>query len=193
MGKKELALTIHPTALVHPTARIGKSSRVWAFVQIGEKASIGRNCVLGNGVYVDRKVKIGNGVWIQNKSLLYQGTVIGDNVFIGPGVCFTNDKYPRAGTRRNMAKQKWKIGRGATIGANATILPDISIGSFAVVAAGAVVTKSVSSHAVVSGNPAKVTGAACFCGRPLNIRFNIQKQLKCAFCGKIINRKHLSL
>ncbi len=190
MGKTKLALSkIHPTALIHPAARIGSGSQIWAFVQIAEQASLGKNCIIGNGVYIDRHVKIGNGVWIQNKALIYQGAIIEDQVFIGPGVCFANDKYPRAGARRNMKNQFWRVGKGSSIGANSTIMPNISIGAYAVVAAGAVVTKDVPAHSIAVGNPAYIKGIACFCGRPLNVRFQGKKQVKCAHCGKRLQQK----
>ncbi len=191
MGQTKLALiTIDPTALIHPTAHIGKETKVWAFAQVSEHASIGKHCVIGNGVYIDRYVKIGNHVWIQNRALLYQGTMVEDNVFIGPGVCFTNDKYPRSGIKRNMKNIKWIVGKGATIGANAVILPDVSIGSYAFVAAGAVVAKNVPAHVLVAGNPAKSIVPVCSCGKPLNQLFE-KKRTKCPFCGYRFKTKFL--
>lgn len=146
---------IDKRAVVSKTAKIGNGTKIWAFAQIGDKAKIGKNCVIGNGVYVDRNVIIGNNVKIHNKALLYNGLVIEDNCFIGPGVCFTNDKYPTYNDTRNLKGISWKIKKGASIGANATILPDVNIGSNAVVGAGAVVTKSVPDGAIVCGNPAR--------------------------------------
>ena len=192
MGKKALALTtIAPTAIVHPTAHIGKGTKIWAYVQIAEHASIGNNCIIGNGVYIDRYVKIGKCVWIQNKALLYQGVVVKDNVFIGPGACFTNDPIPRAGVRRNMSGKRWVVECGASIGANATILPDTTIGSYAMIAAGAVVTKNVPPYALARGNPARVVDLVCSCGQALGflelkIDLKNSRTLKCRSCTKIV-------
>lgn len=191
MGKRKLALTtIAPTALIHPTARIGKGTRVWAFAQVAEHASIGKYCVIGNGVYVDRYVKIGSHVWIQNKALIYQGTIVEDHVFIGPGVCFTNDKYPRSGIRRNLKNIWWTIGKGTSVGANAVILPNIFIGPNAFVAAGAVVTKNVPAHVLVAGNPARVVIPVCSCGKPWGELLE-KKPKKCPACGHRIKTRFL--
>ncbi|MHC4309050.1 MAG: acyltransferase [Planctomycetota bacterium] len=146
---------IHKSALVSETAKIGKGTRIWAFAQIGDNARIGKNCVIGNGVYIDRNVVIGNNVKIHNKALLYNGLVVEDNCFIGPGVCFTNDKFPKYSTTRDLKGISWKLKKGASVGANATILPDIDIGSNAIIGAGSVVTISVPDGAVVYGNPAR--------------------------------------
>lgn len=200
MGKKKLAVTVAPSALVHPTAKIGAGTKIWAFVQVGEHAQIGSKCILGNGVYIDRHVRIGNRVWIQNKALLYHGVTIADDAFIGPGVCFTNDPTPRSGVRRNLGKQQWQVGRGASIGANATILPNVSIGQYALVGAGAVVTKNVPSHALVCGNPAKVVGLVCICGVPIKhfyetIKVGLKKPLTCQHCSRrlAISQKQVQL
>ncbi len=158
MKRKKNEIKIHPTALISESAKIGKGTVVWAFVQVMDKAVIGENCVLGNGVYIDRNVKVGNNVKIHNKALLYNGTIVEDDVFIGPGVCFTNDKYPRNDTTRDLKGVSWRIKKGASIGANATILPDVNIGEGAVVGAGSVVTKDVPPGVTVCGNPAKVVG-----------------------------------
>ena len=159
MGKTESMLGknffIDKTAIVSKSAEIGKGTKVWAFAQIGDNVKIGRNCVIGNGVYIDRTVVIGNSVKIHNKALLYRGLTIEDNCFIGPGVCFTNDKYPQYNKTRDMNIVKWKLKKGASVGANATILPDLTIGKNAIVGAGSVVTKSIPDKVVVAGNPAK--------------------------------------
>lgn len=194
MGKPPLAKSvIAPTAVIHPTARIGTGSKIWAFVQVAEHARIGHKCVIGNGVYIDRYVKIGNRVWIQNKALLYQGVTVEDDVFIGPGACFTNDKYARTGTRRNMKGVYWSVKKGSTIGANATILPNVSIGCHALIAAGAVVTKNVPAHAIVAGNPGKIIGTACVCGKPVKNLFSGKKSLRCPSCKKNISKQIIKM
>lgn len=179
---------IEPSAIVDPTASIGAGTRLWAFVQVGEHAVIGRDCVIGNGAYIDRYVKLGDRVRVHNKALLYHGLIVEDDVFIGPGVCFTNDPWPRAGLTRDMSRARWTIQQGASVGANATILSDLTIGAHAVVGAGAVVTRDVPSHGLVYGNPAKLRGAVCRCGSVIRDSEipRAGKVYKCAFCGKDI-------
>ncbi len=155
MGKKE-RVKIDPTAIVAPSAVIGSGTVIWAYAQVMDKAVIGRNCVLGNGVYVDRNVKIGDNVRIHNKACIYNGTVVEDNVFIGPHTCFTNDKYPVSGNTRDLRGVSWRVGKGASVGANVTVLPDVNIGKGAKVGAGSVVTKDVPAGSLCYGNPAVV-------------------------------------
>lgn len=156
MSVKKNQYFVHRSALIAKSAKVGKDTKIWAYVQIGENAKIGKNCVIGNGVYIDRDVAVGNNVKIHNKALLYRRLIVEDNCFIGPGACFTNDKYPRAGLTRNLKNTSWRMKEGAVVGANATILPDITIGKNAVVGAGSVVVKDVPDNAIVCGNPAKV-------------------------------------
>jgi acetyltransferase-like isoleucine patch superfamily enzyme len=158
MGKKEQTGRIHPTAIVSASAVIGEGTVVWAYAQIMDGACVGKNCVIGNGVYIDRNVRIGDNVKIHNKSCLYNGIVIEDNVFIGPHVCFTNDKNPACDKTRDLTGVSWKVGRGSSIGANVTLLPDVNIGRGAAIGAGSVVTKNVPDNAVFSGNPAREHG-----------------------------------
>jgi len=168
---------IHGTADVSPDASIGRGTVVWHWAQIREGAKVGRDCRIGKDVYIDADVIIGNDCKIQNFAAIYRGVVIGDRVFIGPHVCFTNDLYPRAASR------DWKVVStgvedGASIGANATILCGIKIGGNAMVAAGAVVTADVPPHGLVAGVPAKLIGWVCECGRPLD------RNMRCAHDGK---------
>lgn len=155
----------HPTAEVSSKAKIGKGTKIWHYVQIREGAKIGKDCILGKGVYIDKNVKIGNKVKIQNRASIFQGVRIEDEVLIGPHVCFVNDKFPRATDKKGNLKKAgdWQVGKtlvkkGAAIGANATILPDITIGEDAMVGAGSVVTYDVPALALVYGNPAKLHG-----------------------------------
>lgn len=155
----------HATAEVSKQAKIGVNTKIWHFVQIRENAEIGKNCIIGKNVYIDREVKIGDNCKIQNNCSIYRGTVIKDGVFVGPHVVFANDKYPRAINDDGTLKMEsdWKAGEitvetGASVGAHATILPDIRIGQFALIGAGSVVTKDVEAYSVVYGNPAKKHG-----------------------------------
>ncbi len=145
---------IHPTANVAAKSQIGEGTKVWINVQIRERASIGENCILSKDVYVDHGVSIGNRCKIQNSVSVYHGVSIGDDVFVGPNVAFTNDRVPRA------FNPEWKITptrieNGASIGANSTIVCGVTVGEYAMVAAGSVVTRDVPPYTLVMGNPAR--------------------------------------
>ncbi len=165
---------IHPTADVSSKARIGAGVQVWHQVQIRAGVHIGDNCILGKNVYIDQQVSIGRNVKIQNNASVYHGVTLEDGVFIGPHVCLTNDKNPRAITTDGKPKSDmdWMVGTilveyGASIGARAVVLPDVKIGRFAFVGAGAVVTRDVPAHGLVVGNPARLVGYVCKDGRKL--------------------------
>jgi len=175
--RDSMAVRIHPTADVSPEASVGDGTIVWHWVQIRERASVGRDCKLGKDVYVDAEVKVGDSCKIQNEATLYRGVTLGNRVFVGPHACFTNDLYPRA-VRPDWEVISTTVDDGASIGANATILCGITIGRNAMVAAGAVVTKDVPPHALVAGVPAKRIGWVCECGRPLDAR------MRCAHDGR---------
>lgn len=156
---------IHPTADVSDQAQIGAGTRIWNWVQVRENTEIGENCILSKGVYIDANVKVGNNVKIQNNVSVYHGVEIEDGVFVGPHVCFTNDKNPRAINIDGSLKSgdDWqvtpiRVGKGASIGANSTILPGVTIGEFALIGAGSVVTKEIPAYSLAFGSPAKVMG-----------------------------------
>jgi len=165
---------VHPTAEVSPQATVGHGSKIWHQAQIREGARIGPNCIIGKGVYVDFGVSIGANSKIQNGVYIYHGTTIEDDVFLGPGVILTNDKLPRAvnpdGSLESDAD--WQVSpvfikRGASIGAGSVVLPGITIGEYAMIGAGTVVTRDVSPHGLVYGNPGCLHGYVCRCGQVL--------------------------
>jgi UDP-3-O-[3-hydroxymyristoyl] glucosamine N-acyltransferase len=165
---------IHPTAEVSALATVGEGTRIWHQAQVREGAQIGRWCIVGKGAYVDVDVVIGDRVKIQNGASIYRGATIKDGVFVGPHACLTNDKRPRAITPDGQLKQDadWEvtpilIQHGASIGAGAVILPGVTVGRFAMVGAGALVSKDVVPHGLVVGNPARLIGFVCICGHTL--------------------------
>jgi len=158
---------IHPSSHVSPEARIGKGTKVWINSQIREKAEIGEDCIISKDTYIDTGVKIGSRVKVQNGVSVYHGVEIEDDVFVGPNAAFTNDFVPRA------FNADWKISRtlvrrGASIGANATIICGHTVGEYALVGAGSVVTRDVPDHGLVVGNPARLIGYVCRCGQRLD-------------------------
>ena len=166
---------VHTTAEVSPEATVGAGSAIWNQVQIRENASIGKHVILSKNVYIDAGVSIGSNCKVQNNVSIYNGVTLQDGVFVGPHVCFTNDRYPRAITVDGELKgsEDWTvtstlISRGASLGAHSVILAGITIGPFAMVGAGSVVTSDVPSHALVFGNPAVLVCYVCFCGHRLH-------------------------
>ena len=148
---------IHATANVHPEALIGEGSKIWINAQIRENVTIGSNCIISKDTYIDAGVTIGSGCKIQNSVSVFHGVKLEDDVFVGPNACFTNDKVPRA------FNADWKVSptlvqRGASIGANATIVCGVTIGEYAMIAAGSVVTRDVEPYSLVMGNPARKAG-----------------------------------
>ncbi|HIH45365.1 MAG TPA: N-acetyltransferase [Candidatus Methanoperedenaceae archaeon] len=157
----------HPTAIVE-SEDIGDGTRIWHFVHIREGSVIGRNCNIGKSVYVDTDVRIGDNVKIQNFVSIYKGVEIEDDVFVGPSAVFTNDLRPRAFIWEAEHAVPTGVRKGSSIGANATILCGITIGEYAMVGAGSVVTKDVPPFGLVYGNPAKLRGFVCYCGNRLD-------------------------
>jgi len=182
---------IHPTAEVSPRAEVGEGTRIWHQAQVREGARIGRDCIISKGVYIDFDVVIGDRVKIQNRASIYHGAVLEDGVFIGPHACLTNDKIPRAITPSGELKTDadWEVGRivvkyGASVGAGAVVLPNVTIGRFAMVGAGAVVTRDVPDHGLVVGNPARLKGFVCDCGRKLVVEQESAAmiEMRCQVC-----------
>ncbi len=165
---------IHPTAEVSPQAEIGAESMIWHQAQVREGAHLGCNCIVGKGAYIDFDVQIGDNVKVQNYVAIYHGATIEDGVFLGPYVCLTNDKLPRAVNPDGSLKgaDDWVVSpilvrEGAAIGARAVVLPGVTIGRWAMVGAGAVVTRDVPDYGLVWGNPARLRGFVCPCGERL--------------------------
>ena len=172
--------SIHPTAIVDPGARIGDDTRIWHWVHVGSGAEIGAGCSLGQNVYVAGGVRLGNNVRIQNNVSVYAGVTLEDDVFCGPSMVFTNVINPRAHVPRKNEYRPTRVARGASIGANATVLCGITIGEFAFVAAGSVVTRDVPPYALVKGSPARRAGWVCQCGEKLAPG---TRSVTCLACG----------
>jgi UDP-2-acetamido-3-amino-2,3-dideoxy-glucuronate N-acetyltransferase len=176
-----MTVRIHETAVVEPDCEIGSGTAVWHHAHVRTGAVIGENCVLGKNVFIDAGAVIGNGVKIQNNVSVFHGVELEDFVFVGPSAVFTNDRYPRA------QSVDWQVvptlvKRGASIGANATIVCGITIGTYGTVAAGSVVTKSVESHELVAGSPARRLGWVCECGRVASRESARPSVLTCTDC-----------
>jgi UDP-2-acetamido-3-amino-2,3-dideoxy-glucuronate N-acetyltransferase len=173
----ESPVKVHPLAVVESDA-VGAGTRVWAHAHVMAGARVGRGCNLGEGVFVEGGVTIGDEVTIKNGVALYDGVTIEDEAFLGPHCVFTNDLRPRSGRYKRPPSTflPTRVGRGATVGANATVVCGHALGAYAMVAAGAVVTKDVPPHVLVSGVPARARGFVCACGESL------PPTLRCA-CG----------
>jgi UDP-2-acetamido-3-amino-2,3-dideoxy-glucuronate N-acetyltransferase len=176
-----IAAWIHQTAIIDEGATIGAETKVWHFCHVMTGARIGARCVLGQNVFVANGAVLGDGCRIQNNVSIYEGVLLEDEVFVGPSAVFTNVRTPRAAKSRKGAFVATRVGRGATIGANATIVCGVEIGAHALVGAGAVVTKDVMPYAIVTGVPARRTGWACACGERLTA--TRVGHARCATCG----------
>jgi len=170
---------IHPTAVVDPGAVLGAGAKVWHFCHVMEGAQVGEGCSLGQNVFVARGVVLGRNCKVQNNVSLYEGVTLEDDVFCGPSMVFTNVVNPRSHVVRKSEYRPTLVKKGATLGANATILCGHTVGRYAFVGAGAVVTKDVPDHALVVGVPGRRTGWMCACG----VRLPSSGPLVCPACG----------
>jgi acetyltransferase-like isoleucine patch superfamily enzyme len=161
----------HERAIVSPGASIGAGTRIWAFVNIQDNAIIGEGCQIADGCFIEKGAVIGNHVTLKNGVAVFEGITLEDDVFCGVNVVFINDRYPRSHRQGQWTLEKTLIKKGATLGSNATILCGITVGEYAVVGAGSIVTQDVPAHAIFIGNPAKFKGYSCRCGRPLGVTF----------------------
>lgn len=180
---------VHESAYVDEGAIIGKGTKIWHFCHIMSGAQIGENCVLGQNVFVGGRSKIGNNVRIQNNVSVYDMVTIEDDVFCGPSMVFTNVLTPRSAIRRNLDEYlPTLVKKGATIGANATIVCGHTIGRYAFVGAGSVVTKDVPDYAIVYGNAARIAGWMCECGEKL--KFASENSIAaCEKCKKVYSKQ----
>lgn len=186
MSKKKFF--VHESAFIEDNVSIGEGTRIWHQAQIRKGASLGNNCVIGKASFIDFDVSIGNNVKIQNFVSVYHGVTIEDDVFVGPHVCFTNDYLPRA------TNPDWKlvttlVKKGASLGANSTIVCGHTIGEYSMIGAGSVVTKDVAPFTLVFGNPARLHGYVCYCGNILKKTTEpLEKgtELHCQKCGETV-------
>lgn len=190
---------VHESAFVDDGAIIGKGTKIWHFCHIMSGAEIGENCVLGQNVFVSGRAKVGNNVRIQNNVSVYDLVTIEDSVFCGPSMVFTNVLTPRAEIRRSIEEYSpTLVKQGATIGANATVVCGHTIGRYAFVGAGSVVTKDVPDYALVYGNATKIAGWMCECGEKLKFGTgnphggdSITECAECGKCGKRYRKQEL--
>jgi UDP-2-acetamido-3-amino-2,3-dideoxy-glucuronate N-acetyltransferase len=175
---------VHESSYVDEGAEIGAGTKIWHFCHVMPRTRIGEQCNIGQNVLVSPDVKIGRNVKIQNNVSLYTGVVIEDDVFLGPSMVFTNVMNPRSHVSRKNEYQETLVKRGASIGANATIVCGTTIGRYSFVGAGSVVTRDVPDYALVHGNPARVRGWMCQCGIKLDFAAVDSKETStCAICG----------
>jgi len=172
---------VHPLATVDAGARVGAGTRVWAHAHVMAGAEVGAGCNLGESVFIEAGARVGDEVTIKNGVQVWEGVRVGDRCFLGPNATFTNDRWPRSWKR---PKESWleqtTLEEGATLGANVTVVAGVTIGRYAMVGAGAVVTRDVPAHRLVFGNPARARGWVCRCGPKLSLRAG---KATCAACG----------
>jgi len=173
---------VHESSYTDDDVEIGKDTKIWHFSHVMHGVRIGRNCTLGQNVLVGPNVKIGNNVKIQNNVSVYEGVILEDEVFCGPSCVFTNDLNPRAAYPKGPSGYvQTLVKRGASIGANATIVCGHTLGEHSFIGAGAVVTKDVPAYAVVYGNPGEIKGWICQCGQPLKF---VSSEAGCNSCKR---------
>src|SRR5512136_180855 len=172
---------VHPTAIADAPADIGSGTKIWHFSHIMSGARIGENCIIGQNVFIASGAILGNNIKAQNNVSIFDGVILEDDVFCGPSMVFTNVFNPRSFISRKKEFRKTLVRKGATIGANVTIVCGNTVGQFAFIGAGSVVTKDVPDYALVYGNPGKVKGWVCQCAE--EIRFRSEKAI-CTACGK---------
>ncbi len=174
---------VHESSYIDEPCKIGEQTKIWHFSHIMKDCEIGERCNIGQNVVISPGVILGNNVKIQNNVSVYTGVICEDDVFLGPSCVFTNVINPRSFIERKDEYRKTIVGKGASIGANATIVCGHNIGKYAFVGAGSVVTKDVPNYALVVGNPAKIVGYVCSCGNKLS-KLDASNAMKCTVCDK---------
>lgn len=187
---------IHPTAEIEPGAQVGEGCRIWRYAHVRAGARIGPGSIIGAGAFVDQHVSLGANCKVQNQALLYEGVVLEDGVFVGPGVCFTNDHLPRAVNPDGSLKAPadWTVSRtlvreGASLGAGSVVVTGVTIGRWALVGAGSVLVHDVPDHALVYGNPARQAGWVCRCARGLEVQTAVDGSRSgwCRSCSTLVS------
>lgn len=184
----------HETAVIDEPCQIGEGTKIWHFTHLMPHAQVGRNCNIGQNVFIASHVKVGNNVKIQNNVSLYEGVILEDDVFCGPSVVFTNVVNPRSHVSRKAEYRQTLVRKGATLGANSTLVCGITIGRYAFVGAGAVVTKDVPDYGLVLGVPARLVGWMCQCG--VRLPFGVDEaleQARCKHCGTVYQRRGMKV
>jgi UDP-2-acetamido-3-amino-2,3-dideoxy-glucuronate N-acetyltransferase len=180
-----MAISVHPSAIVDEGARIGDGSRIWHFTHICANARIGEGCSFGQNVFVGNDVVIGNNVKVQNNVSIYDAVVLEDDVFCGPSMVFTNVYNPRSAVTRKNEYRKTVILRGATLGANCTIVCGVTVGEYAFVGAGAVINRDVKPYALMAGVPARHIGWMSRHGERLNLPVTGHGEARCPATGDL--------
>ncbi len=183
---KQKKFFVHESSYIDENVEIGEGTKIWHFCHILKNTKIGGNCVLGQNVMVGPDVTIGNKCKIQNNVSIYKGVTLEDEVFCGPSCVFTNVTNPRSAISRMKEIKPTLVRKGSTIGANATIICGHTIGKYAFIGAGAVVTKDIPDYTLVYGNPVRISGLMCKCGVKLD--FNNKKTTICRACNRTYER-----
>jgi len=172
---------VHPTSVVDKPVEIGEGTKIWHFSHIMSGAKIGKNCIIGQNVFIGSGAILGNNIKLQNNVSIYKTVILEDDVFCGPSMVFTNVFNPRSFISRKKEFRKTLVQKGATIGANATVVCGNTIGQYAFIGAGSVVTRDIPAYALVYGNPGRVKGWVCQCAEEITFRAG---KAKCQACGK---------
>jgi UDP-2-acetamido-3-amino-2,3-dideoxy-glucuronate N-acetyltransferase len=185
---------VHESSYVDEPCEIGEGTKIWHFSHVMKNSKIGRNCNIGQNVVISPDVTLGDNVKIQNNVSVYTGVELEDDVFCGPSMVFTNVVNPRSHVSRKDEYRKTLVKKGASIGANATVVCGHTIGRFAFIGAGSVVTKDVPDYALIVGNPGRISGWMCDCGIKLNFASGTEESHStCEACGKKYLKKNASV